>query len=134
MKSKTISVKKAIAKNLLKKGDEIWIKCTIFEVDFGEKPISVKSETGLLFWIKESEMIKIDIPEKKLINFAEAGRVLKLKVGYSGERIVMTTGNFNSFLNCFSAYVLKSDSHEKGYAAQWNADNDWEDITNQYKI
>lgn len=114
---------------MVKVGDEVWVKCKANECFNGSIYLET-IENAIMYC--ENTKIRIPIPEPKLIDFGEAGRVLKSIDGF----IVMTTGWHHKESYSFSAYLLHDfEQYKKGYTANsWNDNPEaWTDITDTYK-
>lgn len=118
MKHIITTAKNAVKKGLVKKGDKVWVKVEVGDID--NKGIS-DNNNNFYFDI---EKIRIPKPEPKPIDFAVAGRVLRV---IETNAIFITTGQ--SGKNYFYCYNPKN-----GWAGNLSMENpsDYEDITEEY--
>jgi hypothetical protein len=134
MKRIRTTVKNALSKNYIKKGNKIWIECDV--VDFMHSslglPLSVRiSGNPSNDFIYDRATILITKPKPVPIDFGAKGRVLK---GSISGVIIITTGYVDK--NGFSGYVIQpAGIFKKGLASDaWtNTQSDWQDITETYK-
>jgi hypothetical protein len=129
MKKIDVTIKQAIKNNLIKVGDEVYIKARVYEIDANDNtcmPVRLMF-TDENFWFKDVDILGMHI-EFSEIDFSVPSRVLQYIDESGKSTVVCTTGLVQDKL--FSAYVIKSDEWITGYAASdWTTELIWTDVT-----
>jgi len=127
MKSIKTTIKNALAKKLLKIGDEFIIRGKITSIDDEDNTVRIMFSENCANWVNQNVKIVITKPKPVPIDFTAEGRILQF------EDIIIRTAGLQRDIDNFSGYALCHPTHGKGYTTNcWDTRLNWQDITELY--